>query len=364
MGTGRVAVVAVLVTAAAGCGSSFVRVRPSEGITAAAPASGVRAEVTSLFLTEDVRTEGLDDDSALVVELRVTNDGSVVRKLSPGSFSCLMAVDARRPAETRALLPGGGGEGAFPGAMPDEGSLLLPVSIPPGQSRVVWALFRGYRFEGSEVPRRVTLRAPVEGGAPLELVLADPARGALRWQTPPLGSTWSIGVKNVSLLAPGMGGPAPSTEIVRVARQGPFLWDIGLVSTLFAETQGHRLKSETNMLTGSGLTMHLTLPLLSWGSAQSPRQLGVYGGGTTSLLVEIPRPRAAGDMTPLNVYGFVQAEAGLELDAGALHLARTPFPLVESGRPLPRWTFRLGYIQTWAGGATSAGYGTTIRFSW
>jgi hypothetical protein len=248
--------------------------------------------------------------------------------------------------------------------MPAEGSLLAAVSIPPGQSRVMWALFRGYRFEGSETPRRITLRVPVEGGAPLLLVLADPARGALRWQTPPVTSGWSYGVKNVALLAPGMSGPAPSTEIVRVSRYGRILWDLGLLSTVFAETKGHRLQSETNVFTGAGLTLHVTVPLLSWGSEQAPRQLGVFGGGSTSFVAEIPRPRDPGDMTPPHVYGFVQAEGGVELDVGAMRLARTPFPLAPDGRALPRWTLRLGYVQTWAGGATSAGYFTSIRFTW
>jgi hypothetical protein len=52
------------------------------------------------------------------------------------------------------------------------------------------------------------------------------------------------------------------------------------------------------------------------------------------------------------------------LDLGALPLARTPFPLVPVGRGLPRWSVRLGYIQSWAGGAASGGYATTIRFTW
>jgi hypothetical protein len=242
--------------------------------------------------------------------------------------------------------------------------LLAPVTIPPGQSRVVWAIFQGYRFDGSEVPRRVVLTVPVEGFAPFEVVLADPARGGLRWDAPSLTSAWAYGLKDVTLFAAGMGGVAPSVEVVRVTRSGPILWDLGILSTVFAETRGHRLTSETNVFSGIGLTAHLTLPVLSWGTALEPRQLGVYTGGAASALVEIPRPHTAEEMFKPHSYGWLQVEGGLELDVGALRLGRTPLPLSLVGRGLPRWTVRVGYVQSSAGAATSAGYATTIRFTW
>jgi hypothetical protein len=351
----------VAVLAGAACGPDYLTVRPTEPLVASA--KGVTAEVTKLWLTEDVRDNGLDEGSRLVVGLRLRNDGPVARRVSPGSFSCAMHLDPSRPGEARALLPGGGGEGEFPGELPDEGTLLTTVVVPPGQSREVWAIFEGYGFDGSEVPRRVTLTVPVEGMPPLVLTLADPARGALRWQAPPATKATVIGLKNVTLLAPGMGGPAPTTEITLLRRKGPILWDVGILSFIFAETQGHRLVSETSVFAGSGLTGHVTLPLLTWGSSLEPRQLGVYAGGSASFVVEQLRPPIP-EMARPHIYGFLQAEGGAELDIGALRLARTPFPLSLEGRALPRWAVRIGYIQTWAGGATSGGFTTGVRFTW
>src|SRR5262245_30346804 len=99
MGRGRALVLALVVGTGASCAPSFVPVRLSEPVTAAAP--GVRAQVTRVYVTDDIRARGVDDGSRLVVELRVRNEGAAPRKLSPGSFSCLMELDARRPGETR-----------------------------------------------------------------------------------------------------------------------------------------------------------------------------------------------------------------------------------------------------------------------
>jgi hypothetical protein len=155
----------------------------------------------------------------------------------------------------------------------------------------------------------------------------------------------------------------PTTEFTGLARSGPILWDVGLLSMVFAMTQGHRLVSESWVFAGQGVTGHVTVPFLSWGTQQEPRQLGVYAGGAASLMVEALRAPIAMDAKP-HIYGFFQAEGGLEVDVGALRLARTPFPLALSGRGLPQWTLRIGYIQTWAGGATSAGMATALRFTW
>ena len=126
------------------CGPSYLEVKPSEPLTA--DARHVHAAVTRMWLTDEVRSNGLADDVDLIVDVRVRNDDARERKISPGAFSCVMVLDPRRPGETRSLLAGGGGEGAFKGEPPGEGSLLLPVVIPPGQSRDVWAIFYGYRW--------------------------------------------------------------------------------------------------------------------------------------------------------------------------------------------------------------------------
>ena len=221
---GRLGLALVLGALAASCGPSYVEVRPSEPLAGAA--GGVHADVTRLWLSEDVRSRGLAEDADLVVELRVRNDDARERKISPGALSCWMELDARRPGETRSLLPGGGGAGEFPGEPPDEGSLLAAVTIPAGQSRLVWAIFHGYRFEGSDRPRRITLKIPLDDGA-LALDLADPARGALRWEAPPARGAVTIGVRNLSLFGGALHATVPSTEIVYASRRGPLLWDLG-----------------------------------------------------------------------------------------------------------------------------------------
>jgi hypothetical protein len=355
----RVACVAALAVSGVGCASTYLEARPSEPLVATA--GEVRAEVVRVFLADDVRWRGLDADSDLVVELAVRNAGSAPRRISAGSFSCLMEIDARRPGETRALLAGGGGPGAFAGEPPGEGSLLAPLPVPPGETRSVWALFHGYRFDDSDLPRRITLYVPVEGAAPLALTLADPARGRLRWQTTPIKSALSVGFHSGSTFASGLRTTAISTDIGRVTRSGPLLWDVALVSTILVETQGP-LVSSSGAFSGSGLAAHVTVPLLSWGNTVEPSELGIYAGGTAQLLAEIPKPRDAGDMTPPNVYGLLQAEAGVELDLGALRFAPTPFPLSPVGRGLPRWSLRVGYQQMWVDEMTSGGTVTSVRF--
>jgi hypothetical protein len=346
----------------AGCAPSYLVVRPSEPL--ATEGHHVHVDVTRVWLTEDLR-DGLDDDAALVVELRVRNDDTRPRQISPGSLSCWMILDTRRPGDTRSLLAGGGGEGAFPGQPPAEGSMLLPVTIPPGQSRDVWAIFHGYRFDGSERPRRVTLKVPLDDGA-LELDLADPERGALRWDTPPVRAGLAVGVRNFSLLGGGLRATVPGTELSFVWRRGPLLWDVGLFSSVLIQTQGP-LQSGTSSFSNFGLQAHLTVPFLSWGLEANPRQLSAYVGGATSGLAELETTAELKanmmNMIGLHTYGFYTAEAGLELDIGAMRFAPTPFPLRPDRRSLPRWIFRVGYIQGWAGGATGGGLVESVRFT-
>jgi hypothetical protein len=354
---------AIAIVLLASCGPSYVEVRPSE--TLAVAERGVAVEVTHLWLTDDVRTRGLADDVDLVVELRVRNDGAKARRISPGSMSCLMAIDARRPDATRALLAGGGGAGPFPGELPDEGSLLAAVSVAPGETRPLWAIFHGYRFEGSDRPRRITLDVPFDDGA-VRIALADPALGDLRWVAQPPRTGVTIGLRNISLVGGGLHATVPSTEIVLSSRRGPVLFDVGLVSMVLVQSEGP-LRSSTSSFTGSGLTAHLAVPFASWGAPEERRALGVYAGGSASFLIEILTPSAAraNEMNMLgpHAYGFFTAEAGLELDLGALRFAASPFPLEPAKRTLPSWSLRLGYVQAWAGGATGGGFTTSFRFN-
>ncbi len=143
---------------ASACGAAFIPVRLSEpAVAARAP---VQASVTRLYLTDNVPASGLGDDTMLVVELTLTNSGTTPYRVSTASFSCLMAIDARRPTETRSLLAMGGGDGPFPGELPAERAVLAPVEVPPGATRNAWALFGGYRFPDSDLPGASCWRSP------------------------------------------------------------------------------------------------------------------------------------------------------------------------------------------------------------
>jgi hypothetical protein len=375
---------ALVALGAAACGPTYVEVKPSEPL--AGNAGRVHADVVRLFLTDEVRSRGLADDIDLVVELRVRNGDARERKVSPGSFSCLMELDTRRPAEMRSLLPGGGGAGPFPGEPPGEGSLLSAVTIAPGQSQVVWAIFHGYRFDGSDRPRRITLRVPLDDGA-LTLDLADPARGALRWEAPAFRNAIAVGLRDVSVMAGGLHATVPGSEVTFTRRRGPVMWDVGLVSALVVETKGPLqsvassstqsvpssfTRSVTSSFTAVGLTAHLTVPFASWGAPEDPRQLSAFAGGSSSFLVEmftqsVTDMNGTANANGMNVitphtYGLFTAEGGLEFSFGAMRFAATPFPLTPDKLPLPSWSFRVGYVQSWSGGATGGGLLTSFRF--
>jgi hypothetical protein len=352
------ALVVSLTTAA--CGQSFLPVRPSEPLTSAA--GDVTASVDGVWVTQEMRDTGMGDDQALAVQLSVTNMGREPRELSPSTFACLMELDPRRPGETRSLLSAGGATGTFPDELPEEGSLLSSIAVPPGETRTLWALFRGYVFPGGDVPRRIVVRIPITGALPIELVVADPVRGNLRWQVKPPPSAYAIGIRSTSLFG-GLTAQSVSNDITRVARAGPLLWEIGLTSTLFVQSKGP-LVSQTSSFLGSGLVGRLTWPVFHWGTELEPRQLGLYAGGSATLLIEIIGDRPASDMTPPQTYGMFTGEAGVELDVGAMRFAPTPFPLSPANQPLPRWMFRLAYTHASIGGVQADGYMTTLRLIW
>jgi hypothetical protein len=345
----------------AGCATTYRQVRPTESIEAAA--GGLRVDVQRVFLTDETIDDGVADGMALVVELAVVNGGPRPYSLKPTSLWCLMQVDARRPNETRLLPPSVNGDGAFPGA-PPEGADLNQIDVAPGQTRSFWVLFRGYQFDGSEIPRRVTMTIPDAEGRALELVLADPARGDLRWEAEPAHSAWYLGVQNASLYGSYAQTSAVSSRVSRLARAGRFLWEAGLVSTVLVQVQG-ALRSASSSFMGTGLEAHLTLPLFSWSDPRQPIRLGPYLGGQIQTLIAIePTPKEPNPQAP-PVYGQGGPEAGIEFDIGALRSAATPFPLsVTTRNPLPRWLFRVGYTHSWIGHGTSDGYVSSVRLTW
>jgi hypothetical protein len=348
--------------ASSACGTSFVPVRLSEPASVGGGGGAWRVEARRVLLTDDVLTDGVGDETALVVELTISNGGPRPASFGAGSVSCLMELDAEHPGETRALTLVGGSEGTFPGEIP-EGVLLRPMEVPPGGEGAYWLMFRGYRYPASDLPRRIALRLPGANGRPVDLVLADPARGAQRWNVDPVRSAWTIGFRNTALFGHYLTGSVPATELAREVRLGRFRGSLGFDTAMLVETRG-ALISQLSSFSILGLSARVVAPVLTWGLAPDERQIGVYLGAGANVLVEL-RPLAIETSTaPPHVYGALALEAGLELAAGTLRFAGSPFPLSPGDRPLPRWSLQLGYAHWWVGHGSSDGYVTSFRLSW
>jgi hypothetical protein len=362
-GGGRTSALLVVCVAlyAAACGTTYREVRLSE--PAIASSGGLRVEVERAFLNNEVLEDGVGDDTALIVELTVSNTSPQPYNVKASSLWCLLAVDVTQPSETRLLPPSVDGEGGFPAELP-EPLLLEPIDVPAGQSRSFWVLFRGYQFPGSEIPRRVTLNMPGIDGQMLHLELADPARGFLRWKVAPKRSAFMIGFQNDSFVGSYLKGSSSSMRISRIARAGPVLWDAGFTETVLVQTQG-RLQGPLSSFSNLGLEAHLTVPIWKWGAPLDPRRIGIYTGAEVQFLAAMMPPAPPG-VTPTPIaYGAFDPEIGLELDVGALRTAATPFPLANEGRnPIPRWLIRYGYTHSWIGHGTTDGFVSSLRLVW
>ncbi|MFL5308271.1 MAG: hypothetical protein ACJ8F1_23870 [Polyangia bacterium] len=357
-----IAGIAALAVAVLGCGAAGYR---EARLTQAAElvTRGFSVEVGRVFLNEETVTDGVADGTALVVELEITNRGTTPYQLNPGQIWCLLQIDTRHPDETRMFPPSVSGDGPFRGEVPETTELPM-IEVAAGQTRTAWVLFRGYRFTDSDIPRRVALTLPDSQGRTAELVLADPAEGYLRWAVPPTHSTFTFGVQSSAVYGGYAQLQMVSTRLSRQAQTGRYLWDIGIVSTTVVQVKGV-LRSTSSSFGGTGFDLHLTLPLWQWGEPASPVRLGPYVGGEVELLIATEPTQTDTKAQPPPIYGEVSPEIGLELDVGALHLAKTPFPLL-AGRnnPLPRWLFRVGYTHTWIGHGTADGYLSAFRIAW
>lgn len=335
--------------------------RPTETPRALAPGA-LRLEVSRVLLTEDVPSSGWREDDALAVEVDATNLGAAPRLLDLASLVCLLELDAAAPAETLALPLAGAGAGGFPGAEDARRSWAGPLPVAPGETRRFWAVFRGYRYPGSDVPRKVVLAMAGSDG-PLRLVLADPAHGGLRWALPARRSGWMLGVDSIDLLGGTTRALGVSPEITLVRRLGGPLLDVSLVSPQLVQTQGSLL-SRTSGFAGTGLAAHLAALPVVWGPDHDPRRFGLYAGGAAQALVSIDPPPPAGETPRPHVYGVLAAEVGLDLEIGALAPARGPFPVEATGAGLPRWYLRAGYTHWFVDGGGADGYSSGFRLAW
>ena len=343
-----------------GCGSGFEVARLRVPATAAS--GGLRAQVRQLQISDDIAFEGVRDDSEVVAELTLANDGGADYVLRPSSLSWLMSIDPRAPGETRSLPSAWADEGTFDGADGDGGYhlKLQPVVVPPGQTRSYWVVFRGYHFPGSNVPRRITLALPDPAGRRMELTLADPADGFARWDLEAPPAVWMLGVMTHAMFGGHLRAMATAGQVSRMARAGRWRWDVGFVSRLLVQLEG-ALESSTSAFSGLGINGHVTAPLWAGGRPETPAELGVFVGGEAQTLIAIQRDNEA---SAPSAYGGLAAELGLEFGLGAVRRAATPFPLTPVGRPLPALVTRVGYTHWWIGGGHSDGYTVGFRLAW
>ena len=245
---------ALLLTLAA-CGTSYVEVHPTRPLRAEAP-HALAVEVGRILLTDDVPWGGLRADTALVVELDVTNASGVDRDFNITSLTCLLEVDSDAPDRTLSLPLGAGDVGVFPGEVGEDVLDVKPLALRAGETRRMWALFRGYKYPDSEVQRRVVLTFAGADGRPMRLVLADPARGTLRWTLPARKSSVMLGVETISLLGGTTKMMGVASKLTFFRRRGPVLLDVELVSPLFFQTEGS-LMSQTYLPPGTPTTQTL-----------------------------------------------------------------------------------------------------------
>ncbi len=315
---------------------------------------GLSASVASVGVSADLIDSGWSEDSALVVSVAIGNASPNVYELDPIHVVVLMQLDPAHPERTLSLRAAFIGTGTPPRRIPKvEDWAFPPLPIAPGASQRVWILFRGYRFDGSQTPRKITLELPgldPRDGPPLRLVLADPTRGALRWEisdSPP--STLTFGVSNVTLYAPALTATGSAGVIGWTSWLGRLRYDYGLSSLLLVE-RGGVLASPTSSFAGTGLFAHLEWPALTGGPEPARWSVGPYlGGSAHALVANASAPNEAGAQKP-NVYGALAGEAGLALTWFAAPLAATPFPVSLPARRAttlaPRWSLRLG-VTTW-----------------
>ena len=131
----RLAQIASLVAfAVLGCGSPFRPMTLPRPISMSAMSDPtLSVELGHVFVTGDVLRSGMGEESALAVDLGITNTGREPFTLSAGSMSCWMELSPDLPGETRSLTPAGGGEGDFQGVDLDD-LKIGSMTIPPGAS--------------------------------------------------------------------------------------------------------------------------------------------------------------------------------------------------------------------------------------
>jgi hypothetical protein len=348
----------------AGCGTSYRAARLTQSVSMSPMADAILSvEAGGVYVSDDLINAGMNEESVLAVELGITNAGPQPYALNAAAISCWMELSPEQPGETRSLTPAAGGEGPFPTDLASQDYTLGSTTIPAGQTRKAWVMFRGYRYPGSDVPRKITVSFPDPRGRRVQVVIADPARGQLRWEVTPNPGTLVYGVHNTSLFGPELDGIGAGAQFGGIKRWGPILLSLGVMSQTFVEQHGS-LVSPTSAFSGTGWFGYVTYPVAGWGSWQDPRQFGFYAGGQLQVLMAIQSRESAAMMPQVDFHGAAAAEGGIEFDIGTLRPYSSPFPISFSGWAAPRWAVRAGYVHWWTGGGDSNGYATSLLLAW
>lgn len=349
---------------AAGCTSPFRAARLTQPVSMSPMSDAILSvEAGGIYVTDDLINTGMNEDTVLAVELGITNAGREPYALNAAATTCWMELSPDQPGETLSLTPSAGGEGSFPTDLASQDYTLGSITIPPGQTRKAWLMFRGYRYAGSDVPRKISVSLPDQRGRRVQVVIADPARGQLRWEVKQNTGTLIYGVHNTALFGPELDGMGMAAMLGGIKRYGRLLSSFGVTSRIFIEQEGS-LTSPTSSFAGTGVFGSVTMPLAGWGAWQDPRQFGVYAGGELQVLTPIQTRASAKNMQGAEFHGAAAAEGGLEFDIGAVRPAATPFPLSYATLSAPRWALRVGYVHWWTGGGDSNGYVTSLVLAW
>ena len=315
----------------------------------------------------------MGEDSALAVELGITNAGREPSRLSAGIDLVLDGAVAR-PARRDAVADARGRRrGRLPRASPSTTCSSGRPTIPPGADAPLLG----------RVPR---LPLPGQRRAPEDHRLASGRARAAR-----AGGDRRSGARR-SALGDGAGADRRCLRraehgAVRAglhrARRSPrrSRWssrvgtdpvgprpDVGPVR----REQGADADSPTSAFTGTGGAAHVTLPFASWGAWQDPRQFGLYGGGGPAAPHRGHRCGARCHSAPAHLRSRVARGRHRVGRRRARRPGRVAVSdLVFARCLLPRWTFRLGYTHWFIGGdnvdLNSGGYTTSsaglVRFA-
>lgn len=341
--TPAILLLAVSISAVAGCGIPVVPFTLAPVPRAGDGAYPVKAQIRRAAVSHDLLAAGARPSPAsrLAIEIDLHN-ADTQRTFDVGAPVVRVQDALGGPIMTAGMVlirP----HGLEPSYADDE-SAALPAGAPPppapgvllrpGETRTVSAVYD--RLPPTTAgPLRVTVTLTVSGEKPLELVLAAPVEGGVRWQHPQampsglVGGGWTRlgGASRTHLLEPfSFGGRRSRGRLVL-----GFEYRLGF---LYRETLAGGPPAFTQSASMG----------VGWHPWHFP--LGVYADG--GLLYGIESPPRAYQRTGNGSSRFLflpRVAVGLALGSGHPLHGSALFPVDRPPSPLRRLTFRLGYAR-------------------